>query len=122
MLPPPAPISIISSTGARMGSPLPRTKRLACPTSNSPARLGSPPSMTQILAVVPPMSKAMRSRWPDSPPRYAAATAPPAGPDSMSRTGYATAVAQGMVPPSEVMIIGSAATPSVRRRVARSFK
>ena len=42
---------------ARMGSPEPFLKRSARATSNSRASRGSPRSITQALAVVPPMSK-----------------------------------------------------------------
>ncbi len=65
MEPPPAPISISSTTGTRMGSPEPFLNRSARATSNSRASSGSPRSMTQALAVVPPMSKDSTRSMPD---------------------------------------------------------
>ena len=103
MEPPPAPISISSMTGTRMGSPEPRLKRSARATSNSRASSGSPPSMTQALAVVPPMSNDSSRPSPASRAARAAASAPAAGPDSTRRTGTRLAVAGVAMPPEESM-------------------
>ena len=104
MEPPPAPISIISMTGTRMGSPEPFLNRSARATSNSRATSGSPWSMTHALAVVPPMSKdSIR----DSPARRAsraAAKAPAAGPDSTRRMGARLAVSGVAMPPEDSMM------------------
>ena len=55
----------------------------------------------QIFAVVPPMSKATSSDTPQSPPKKAAPIAPPAGPDSISRTGNSVAVSTVAMPPED---------------------
>ena len=60
MLPPPAPISIISITGTLTGSPLPFLKRYLRSTSKCGAISGSPRSIRHALAVVPPMSNESR--------------------------------------------------------------
>jgi hypothetical protein len=65
MLPPPAPISIRSTAGDLIRSPLPFWKRRTRATSSSVVRVGWPPVISEILAVVPPMSKARRSGAPE---------------------------------------------------------
>ena len=102
--PPPAPISIISMQRTRTGSPEPFLKRSARATSNSRARRGSPLSITQALAVVPPMSKESSLGSPSSRAMRAAARAPAAGPDSTRRMGTRLAVAGVATPPEESMI------------------
>ena len=101
--PPPAPISISSTTGTRMGSPEPFLKRSARATSNSRASRGSPRSITQALAVVPPMSKESRRSRPTCRALRAAARAPAAGPDSTSRIGTRLAVSGVAIPPADIM-------------------
>ena len=101
MEPPPAPISIISMTGTRIGRPEPFLKRSARATSNSRATSGSPPSITHALAVVPPMSNDSRRPAPRSRATRAAASAPAAGPDSTSRIGTRLAVAGVAMPPED---------------------
>ena len=64
MEPPPAPISTISMTGMRSGSPLPLVKRYTRSTSKVREDCGLPSSMRQIFAVVPPMSKDSTSSRP----------------------------------------------------------
>ncbi|OGL13924.1 MAG: hypothetical protein A3F92_02770 [Candidatus Rokubacteria bacterium RIFCSPLOWO2_12_FULL_71_22] len=84
--PPPAPISTRSIAWMFIGSPLPG----AFPTrwsSNAVVVYGRPFSTSASFAVVPPMSNAIRSRWPVSSPYAAAISAPAAGPDSIIRTG-----------------------------------
>jgi hypothetical protein len=102
--PPPAPISISSMTGTRMGSPEPFLKRSARATSNSRASSGSPRSITHAFAVVPPMSKESRRSSPACRAARAAARAPAAGPDSTSRTGTRLAVAGVAMPPEDSMM------------------
>ena len=58
--PPPAPISIMSTTGTLRGSPEPLRKRRTRPASSSCTRLGQPRSTRHIFAVVPPMSNETR--------------------------------------------------------------
>ncbi len=115
MEPPPAPISISSTTGTSSGSPLPRLKRHTRATSNSRVICGSPSSMRQILAVVPPMSKASTRGAPVARAWCAAAAAPPAGPDSTSRIGTSHAVSTVHVPPLDSMRRSCPAKPSARR-------
>ena len=114
MEPPPAPISISSTTGTSSGSPLPRLKRHTRATSNSRVIWGSPSSMRQILAVVPPMSKASTRAAPVARAWWAAAAAPPAGPDSTSRIGTSHAVSMVHVPPLESMSSSWPSKPSAR--------
>ena len=63
MLPPPAPTSAMSIVGIRRSSPAPRISRLPAeiepPTSYSRPREMAPFSISDALAVVPPMSKAI---------------------------------------------------------------
>ena len=49
------------------------------------------------------MSKESKSRWPDSSPACAAASAPAAGPDSSKRTGKRAAVSRVAMPPLDSM-------------------
>ena len=58
--PPPAPISIMSTTGTLSGRPEPFRKRRTRPASNSCLWSGPPPSTRHIFAVVPPMSNEIR--------------------------------------------------------------
>ena len=102
--PPPAPISIISMTGTRTGSPEPFLNRSARATSNSRATRGAPPSMTQAFAVVPPMSNDSRRESPRSRAAWAAASAPAAGPDSTRRIGSRRASGGNAIPPDDCMM------------------
>ena len=101
--PPPAPISTISITGMRSGSPLPLRKRYWRATSKMRECCGSQSSIRQILAVVPPMSNDSTRSRPHSAATRAARMAPPAGPDSTSLIGNRRAVAGVVSPPPEVM-------------------
>jgi hypothetical protein len=83
--PPPAPISTISTTGIFSGMPLPFMKRCARLTSKLRESSGSPSSIRQILAVVPPMSNETTRFSPSSRAMALARMAPPAGPDSTSQ-------------------------------------
>jgi len=65
--PPPAPISTRSIAWMFIGSPLPGALFTRC-SSNAVVVVGRPFSINASFAVVPPMSKAMRSRWPVSSP------------------------------------------------------
>ena len=101
--PPPAPISIISMTGMEMGMPEPLVNRWVRATSKVLAVRGVWSSIRQILAVVPPMSYETTRSRPCRAAMSAAKMAPPAGPDSMSRTGYRAAASTTMRPPPEWM-------------------
>ncbi len=57
--------------------------------------------MRHAFAVVPPMSNESTSPSPARRPRCTAASAPPTGPDSMSRTGNFRAVGVAVMPPPE---------------------
>ena len=92
MEPPPAPISISSMTGTRIGSPEPFLNRSARATSNSRASSGSPPSMTQALAVVPPMSKDSTRSMPTLAGHARRRERAGRGADSTSRIGKRLAV------------------------------
>src|SRR6266699_239044 len=71
----------------RMGRPLPSMKRRCLAASKLYAVSGSPPSTSDSLAVVPPMSKASTLPPLSSRPKKAAAMAPAAGADSSICTG-----------------------------------
>jgi hypothetical protein len=116
--PPPAPISTISTTGIFTGMPLPFMKRCARSTSKLRESIGSKSSMRQILAVVPPMSKETTRGSARSRAIAAARMAPPAGPDSMSRTGKRAAVSSVTRLPPEVIIRQGAPMPAAARREA----
>src|SRR6266513_1077068 len=77
----------MSTTGAFTGRPDPRLNRCTRAASIIGAISGRPSLTRQILAVVPPMSKATRSFRPSRSPKKAVTSAPPAGPDSRSRIG-----------------------------------
>ena len=70
MLPPPAPTSARSTTGTLTACPPPFTRRLdrdmPAPISCSVVQLRLPPSMSDALAVVPPMSKLITLSKPDA--------------------------------------------------------
>jgi len=71
----------------RIGRPLPSMNRFWRAASKLYAVRGSPPSTSESLAVVPPMSNASRSPPLSVRPKKAAAIAPAAGPDSSICTG-----------------------------------
>jgi hypothetical protein len=85
MEPAPAPTSAMSIEGTRIRNPPALMKRLGVemPARNSYSlvREMRPPSTSAALAVVPPMSKAMRSSMPVPAPSRAAPVTPAAGPE-----------------------------------------
>ena len=102
MLPPPALTSAKSITGTRMGWPVPCSQRLALaapPTSYSAVTATSPPAITLALAVVPPMSKEIRSAMPSWRPISDVATTPAAGPDSTTTAGMRRHSGMSRMPP-----------------------
>ena len=119
MEPPPAPISMSSTAEMLSGNPLPGVKRRSRAASKLWATRGAPSRTTASFAVVPPMSKARRSRAPERPPNTAAASAPAAGPDSSSRTGTRFASSTCVSPPLESMRKSGAAMPSAAMSRAR---
>ena len=122
MEPPPAPISTISTTGIFTGSPLPFMKRWARSISKARDSRGSPSSIRQILAVVPPMSKDSTRSSPSSRAIAEAKTAPPAGPDSTRRMGWPAAVAMVTRLPPDVMSRQGQAKPRAASRASRSAR
>ena len=71
--------------------------------SYSEVMLGRPSSTMTALAVVPPMSKTMRSLSLRAAPRRVAPITPPAGPDATTNTGFSPALEAASMPPLEVM-------------------
>lgn len=57
------------------------------------------PSMRDTSVDVPPISKVISFSWPAILPILKAATAPPAGPEKIVRTGSSLAVSAEMLPP-----------------------
>ncbi len=95
MEPPPAPISIMSITGALIGMPEPFLNRCSRAASMNGAISARPPSIRQAFAVVPPMSNEMMSALSTRLPKNAVARPPPAGPLSSIRMGKARAASRG---------------------------
>ena len=120
--PPPAPISIISVTGMRTGRPLPLMKREARAISKWREDWGSPSSIRQTFAVVPPMSNDTTRSRPQDRATVAARIAPPLGPDSTSRIGNRTAVSRVVMPPPEVIMKSGQSSPSACSRASRSLR
>jgi hypothetical protein len=110
--PPPAPISIMSTTGVLIGMPEPRLKRCTRAASIIGATSARPPSIRQDFAVVPPMSKAIASGSPAARANSTVASAPPAGPDSSRRIGKARATSGAQSPPSDCISRSGAAQSS----------
>ena len=108
MLPPPAPTSAMSIVGIRSSSPAPRISLLPAeiepPTSYSRPLAMAPCSISDALAVVPPMSKAIRFSSPRRCAIPSAATTPAAGPDSRANTGRSFASSEVITPPDDCMI------------------
>ena len=80
------------------------------PTLYSRDRVNSPPSTSDALAVVPPMSRVMTSGNPTLRARAWAPTTPPAGPDSMMLHGSRMASSTVVSPPFDCMSITGAST------------
>ncbi len=79
--------------------------------SYSLVRATAPPWISEALAVVPPMSKAMRSGQPEATPSRAAPTTPAAGPEPMKKAGFSAASAARAQPPFELTTSSGAAMP-----------
>ncbi len=101
----------MSTTGIEIGMPEPFLNRVVRATSNVRAVRGTASRIRQTFAVVPPMSNdtTRSSPWRRASP--AAKIAPPAGPDSISRTGNAIASASDIRPPPECTSRIGQATP-----------
>jgi len=84
--------------------------------------LGRPSSMITALAVVPPMSKTMRSGSPRAMPRRAPPITPPAGPDATTNTGLSEAVCAASMPPFDVITRIGATIPALRSPASRFRK
>ena len=120
--PPPAPISIRSMLGIRIGNPEPRLKRDTRAHSKLCAISGSPPAATHALAVVPPMSKARISSMPLLRAVLSADSTPPAGPDSSSRIGVSAAALPDVKPPLETMMRSGAPDARSCTRASSRFR
>ena len=94
MLPPPAPIVLMSMVGALTGRPQ--------STSNVVRSSNRSSLMTATSKLVPPMSMVIEFRRPISRPTNCPPSTPPAGPDTQSETGRAAASSLGCNPPSEL--------------------
>ena len=121
MLPPPAPTSAMSIVGMRSSSPAPRISRLPAdiepPTSYSRPREIAPSSISDALAVVPPMSNAITFGSPSCSATPRAATTPAAGPDSSAKTGRSFASSEVITPPDDCMICSGPSRPIPSRPV-----
>ena len=84
------------------------------PTSHSGASSTWPPSTIDALAVVPPMSKLIRSASQRRAPISAAPITPAAGPDSMQYIGLRAASSTGINPPLDCITLTGAAVPARR--------
>jgi hypothetical protein len=105
----------MSIVGMRISSPEPRSRRLPAesdaPTSYSRLRDTRPFSISDALAVVPPMSKAIALPISRLPASDSAATTPAAGPDSSANTGRRAAASAVITPPDDCMIVSGAPIP-----------
>ena len=123
MLPPPAPTSAMSIVGIRSSSPAPRMSRLPAeiepPTSYSRPRAMTPCSISDALAVVPPMSKAIALSIPSRCEIPSAATTPAAGPDSSANTGRSFESSAVITPPEDCMIESGALSRPMPSRPVR---
>ena len=99
----------MSIVGIRRSSPAPRISRLPAeiepPTSYSRPREMAPCSISDALAVVPPMSNAIAFSMPSRCAIPSAATTPAAGPDSSASTGRSFASSDVITPPDDCMIV-----------------
>ena len=121
MLPPPAPISTRSTAVKSTGNPLPRAD-VSRSTSSSSVSPGAPPSDRLALAVVPPMSNEIACGQPASSAISAAISAPAAGPDSSSRTGWRETVPTPATPPLDCTTWTTPSNPARRSPCSRSFR
>ena len=105
--PPPAPIVRISTIGSRTGSP-----------STSPCMrwVIAPSATTHTSKLVPPISTPTRFGMPSRPASRCAARAPPDGPDSSSRAGWADAVSGLHTPPLDCTSSSLAVMPCCASR------
>ena len=106
MLPPPAPMVLMSMMGSFSGN---------TPMLPSLVISGRPSRTRQISALVPPTSMEMMSPNPALRAMLTAPLTPAAGPDSTVCTGWRTHVAALVTPPSDFMIRSGARTPSSSR-------
>ena len=77
--------------------------------------LTSAPSISEVLAVVPPMSSVIRLRSPISSPIASEPTTPPTGPDSIMWMGCSLAKAKEAMPPLDFITLSDPGISSVRR-------
>ena len=83
------------------------------PSRNSYSEVSDtrPRSTSEALAVVPPMSNAIRSRAPATVPSRAAPATPAAGPEPTQKTGLRAAARALTTPPLDAMTSSGAAMP-----------
>ena len=86
--------------------------------SYSVVRETRPSSTSEALAVVPPMSKAMRFGASVTCPSRAAPATPAAGPEPTAKTGRSPAPAAPTTPPLEATTSSGASTPIPRSPAA----
>ena len=96
MLPPPAPMVVMSMCGMRTGTPY--------STRVSSAKRGLPFATSETSKLVPPTSAVMQLRNPACWPMKAPATTPAAGPESTVFTGTCWATALDITPPLDCTI------------------
>ncbi len=85
------------------------------PTAYSCARLTSPPSISEALAVVPPMSNAIASAMPSWRASARTPTTPAAGPDSTMWIGFSAADWAVVKPPFDCISKSGAPMPAARQ-------
>ena len=113
----------MSIVGMRSSSPSRASRQPAesePPTSYSRPRETAPFSISDALAVVPPMSKVITFANPRRRAIPSAATTPAAGPDSSASTGRCFASSAVMTPPEDCMIVSGAAIPAPSRPLRMS--
>src|SRR5438128_2385246 len=117
--PPPAPISTMSTTGTLTGYP---ALLESCSIRYSVVTLISAPSMRDVLAVVPPMSRVIKLRSPISRPIAKEPTTPPTGPDSIMWIGCSLANPKEAMPPLDFITLSEPDISSLRRSWKRESR
>ena len=114
MEPPPAPMVWMSIIDTSTGYP-------AIQVSRAVASAKRPSSTMPMSAEVPPMSKVMSLRRPESSPVQRPPRTPAAGPESRVTTGRSETVRTVATPPLELMTWSSAETPASSMRAPMRF-
>ena len=82
------------------------------PTSYSSAKRTRPASMSDALAVVPPMSRVMRLSNPARAAKCCAPITPAAGPHSTMRAGFSTTASASRMPPLDCITMSRPPMPA----------